>query len=80
MFCQSSVALFALQSSAVAPALSHLIVVFCSSLDAGTTATYASTPPSPLQVVDCCLPSPPEEDHRLPRGVEGWHEDIEARR
>jgi hypothetical protein len=24
-------------------------------------------------VVDCCLPSPLEEDHRLPRKGEGWH-------
>ena len=31
-------------------------------------------------VVDCCLPSPPEEDHRLPRGGEGRQEDVEARR
>jgi hypothetical protein len=31
-------------------------------------------------VVDCCLPLPPEEDHRLPRGGEGRHEDVEAQR
>jgi hypothetical protein len=31
-------------------------------------------------VDDCCLPSPPEEDHRLPRGGKGKHEDVEARR
>ena len=27
-------------------------------------------------VVDCCLPSSPDEDHRLPLGGEGLHEDI----
>jgi hypothetical protein len=31
-------------------------------------------------VVDCCLPSPPEEDHCLPPGRKGRHEDIKAQR